>query len=125
MIVSYSYVTWDPPHLTADEELSLGREIAIKGREQFVAEFRANIGKQPSDQQGQPASPLRVFVTIIFLVGCLAVIVSAGMFLPVAVIIVFVTGIYLVSVHIATRKFEKWVDRLIARYAAHIALGGK
>jgi len=123
--VRYSYVTWNPPHLTEDEELSLGRQIAAQGREHFVTEFRKSIGKPKGQQQRQPASPLKIFFAIIFFVVCFAVIIGAGLFPVCAVLIIFVTGIYLVSVHFATRKFEKWTDRLIARYAAHVARGGK
>jgi phosphotransferase system glucose/maltose/N-acetylglucosamine-specific IIC component len=40
-------------------------------------------------------------------------------------LMVIVLAIYFVSFYFATRKFEKWIDRLVARYAAHVARGGK
>ena len=122
--VRYSYVTWNPPHLTNEEELALGRQIAAQGRESFVADFRKNIGKPKGQVERKPATPLKMFFAIIFFVVCFAVIIGAGLFPFCAVIIIFITGIYLVSMHFATRKFEKWVDMLIAKYAAYVAKGG-
>ncbi len=125
MMVPYSYLTWSPPHLSDEEELALGRQIAIQGREHFVAEFRKSIGKPKGQPEPPPATPLRIFIAIIFVVGGLWFIASVGMFPQVAVLIVIITGIYLVSMHFATRKFEKWIDQLVAKYAAHVARIGK
>jgi hypothetical protein len=103
----------------------LGRQIAAQGRESFVADFRKNIGKTKGHAQRPPPTPLKIFFAIIFFVVCFAVIISAGLFPVCAVLIIFVTGIYLVSLHLATRKFEKWVDMLISKYAAYVARGGR
>jgi hypothetical protein len=45
--------------------------------------------------------------------------------LSVAVIFVLVFGFYFVSYYFAKRKFENWIDHLVAKYAAHVARGGK
>ena len=125
MMVPYRYITWRPPHLADEEELELGRQIAVQGREHFVAAFRKSIAKPTGQPERPPASPLTIFFAILFFVVCFWVIISTGMFPHVAVLLVMFSGIYLVSVHFATRKFENWIDRLVAKYAAHVARGNK
>ena len=42
--VQYQYVTWNPPTLTEEQEVELGRQIALVGRDHFVREFRLENG---------------------------------------------------------------------------------
>jgi Flp pilus assembly protein TadB len=123
--VKYSYVTWDPPYLSEEEELALGRQIAAQGREQFVAEFRKRMWKRKGQPKSQPASPLKIFFAILFFIACISFIVAVGKGPLLVFLLVMVLGIYFVSMHFATRKFEKWVDRLVAKYAAHVAKGSQ
>ena len=142
---AYSYISWNPPKLTEQEELELGRQIAIQGREHWVKEFRRSLGK--SLQEHAKKNPYESMnytknwnpvVRRIFNVA-LAIMVLAGLCLmsekdwkdlgarilslliPGAIII---TAILLFSYHRATRKFDSWVDYLVAKYAAHVAKGG-
>ena len=134
MIVQYQYVTWSPPNLTADEELEFGRQIALVGREHFVREFRKSIAKaKPQAQKtgitSWPPAGRWAFVIIFggFILFGLSLMTGSdwgrlfGRMIP---LLVIVLGIYFVSVHFATRRFEKWIDSLVARYAAHVARGG-
>jgi hypothetical protein len=151
--VQYHYITWNPPHLTEAEELELGRQIALVGREHFVSEFRKSIGKsaaqayQSRQNDSTPArenassSPLRRAVKAVYnglqWVGLILLIVMVvtglvlmtgrdwgQMFARIIPLIIIVLGILLLSVYLATRKFERWVDHLVARYAAHVARKG-
>ena len=153
MIVQYQYITWNPPHLTDEEELELGRQIALVGREHFVREFRKSIGKSAAQayqaRQSSPTparddadlSPLRrtlkaldnglqwagvVFIVVMVVVG---LVLMTGrdleqIFARMIPVMLIVLAIWFGSVHIATRKFERWIDHLVAKYAAHVARGG-
>ena len=132
MLVQYQYVTWSPPNLTDADELELGRQIALLGREHFVRDFRPSIGKAKPNHQRQggigswPPFARWAYITVfsslcLFGLALMDWRARRGLFAA----IVMVLGIYFVSVYFATRKFEKWIDRLVARYAAHVARGGK
>lgn len=154
MIVQYKYITWNPPYLTDEQELELGRQIALVGREHFVREFRKSISSSAAqaneahlDAISRPtatgaSSPLQralkaadnglqwagvVFFLVVVVAGFVVMSASAWahMFSIMIPLLVLVLCIWFVSVHFATRKFEKWVDHLVARYAAHVARGGK
>jgi len=90
-----------------------------------VAEFRKSIGRRKGQPERQPASPLKIFIAILFFVGGISFVVAVGMGPLLVFGIVMITGIYLVSMHFATRKFERWIDHLVAKYAAHAAKGGQ
>jgi len=132
--VTYSYVTWNPPNLSDVEELELGRQIALVGREHFIREFRKSIGKRQQQQQkvGIAAwSPGARWTFIIVFVGLAIFGLSQmterewrSLSLRIIAILVVVLSIYFVSVYFATCKFEKWIDHLVSRYAAHVARGG-
>ena len=123
--IRYSYISWEPPKLTDEEELAMGREIAAQGREHFVAEFRKSIGRRKGQPERQPAAPLKIFGAILFFVVGISFIVAVGMGPFLVFGIVVITGIYLLSMHFATRKFERWIDHLVAKYAAYVAKGGQ
>ena len=135
MIVQYQYVTWSPANLTDEEELELGRQIALVGRDHFVRDFRKSIGKTKPQQQktGIAAwSPGARWSFIIVFGGLMLYGLTlmterdwGRLFARLIPLMVIVLGIYFVSVHFATRKFERWIDRLVGRYAAHVARGGK
>jgi len=158
MIVQYQYITWSPPNLSEAEEVELGRQIALVGREHFVREFRKSIGKTAASvsqarhpdfsltPQQNNSSPVRKafkaidqglqWAGVFFILGLIVVgiviltlkgdwgnLLARVMIAAIPVIIV-VVGIYLASVYLATQKFEKWIDHLVARYAAYVARGG-
>lgn len=134
MIVQYSYISWSPPYLTEGEELELGQRIAAVGREQFEREFRESIKKahlkNQTPKSGIAAWPEEIryiILIVLFGVGGLFLL-RAGLaeqfmarLIPVCVIVMLV---YYGSVFFAVRRFNKWVDRLIAKYASHVARGG-
>ncbi len=134
MIVQYQYILWNPPHLTEAEELEFGRRIALVGRDHFVREFRESIGKAKPHQPktDTPAlSPGAAWACLI-VVGGLSLFGLTSMterewrrmsFLIILVMVI-VLSIYFGSVYLATRKFELWIDKLVAKYAAHVARGG-
>jgi hypothetical protein len=153
MIVYYQYIRWSPPHLTETEELELGRQIALMGREHFVREFRKSISKSAArvnearhpvsspPRENKDSSPVRktlgalndglqwagVVVFFVIVASGLVLMTGTDWGRLVAAIIplsVIVLSIYFVSLYLAMRKFERWTDHLVAGYAAHVARGG-
>ena len=131
MIVQYPYITWSPPRLTPEEAIELGRQIARDGRENFEREFRKSLGKAKPQQrqtgiQKWPA-PARYALLVAVVALCLCGVASmpAREWTRLFVLMVMVLGIYGISAWSAYRRFCKWVDYLIANYAAHVARGGK
>ena len=129
MVVQYSYITWTPPRLAPEEALELGRQIAIRGRETFITEFRQSMGKCKPQQakQLEKTTPARYIFNI-----CILVLVLFGLFtMPgrewgrMFVLILIFSAVYGISAWFAYRRFCKWVDYLVANYAAHVARGGK
>jgi hypothetical protein len=135
MIVQYAYISWSPPRLMEQEELELGRRIAQVGREQFEREFRESIKKahlkNRPPRTGIAAWPEEVrYIILIVLFGAGGIfLVRAGLaeqfmarVIPLCVIVMLV---YYGSVFFAVRRFNKWVDYLIAKYARQAATAGR
>jgi hypothetical protein len=137
MLVQLTYFSWKPPKLTEQEELEFGRQIALQGREKWAKEFRKSLGKsvtksyESMDYTKNWNSIIRrifeVAITIMILGGlCLMTKDDwknlGSILIPIAIIGV---AVILVSYYWTTRKFDSWVDYLVAKYAAHIAKGGE
>lgn len=123
--VRYTYFMWFPPKLSEEEELAYGRKIAAEGRDKFVNEFRKNMWKSQEHENTTPASPLKIFLIILLFIAGIYFIFQIGKGPVFVTLMLIVLGIYFVSMHLAARSFEKWVDSLIGKYAAHIARGGQ
>ena len=115
--------------MTQEDAIEFGRQIAMNGRENFVREFRKSLGKakpqrQQSGIQNWPASA-RYALMLAVLALCLFGLASmpAREWVRLFVLMVMVMGIYGFSAWFAYRRFCKWVDYLIANYAAHVARG--
>ncbi|MBI4325415.1 MAG: hypothetical protein HY674_09140 [Chloroflexi bacterium] len=113
------------------DAIELGRQIAMHGRENFVREFRKSLGKaEPQQQQSgiqKWPAPARYALLVAVFALCLFGLVSMtalewGLLL---LLMVMALGIYGMSAWIAYRRFCRWVDYLIANYAAHVARGGR
>jgi hypothetical protein len=142
-----SYISWNPPKLTEEEELELGRQIAIQGRAHWSKEFRKSLGKSLKEHTKKNPNPYESMdytknwnpiVRKIFNVA-LAIMILAGLCLMsendwedfgvrmltlLVPAVIIVTAILLFSYRHATQKFDSWVDYLVAKYAAHVAKGG-
>jgi hypothetical protein len=129
MIVQYQYVTWSPPSLTDEEELEYGRQIALVGREHFVREFRKSIlGSQQPKEGGisswHPAARWAFTAAFVSLMLFGLTLMNERQWSGMIMLMIMALAIYFVSAYFAARKYEKWIDHLVARYAAHVARGG-
>jgi hypothetical protein len=136
MVVPITYASWKPPKLTEQEELEFGRQIALQGRKKWAKEFRKSLGKSvtKSYESMDYTKNWNPTVRRIFNIG-MAIFILAGLCLmtkddwknlgsiliPIAIIGV---AVILVSYYWTTRKFDSWVDYLVAKYATHVAKGG-
>ena len=124
--VKIPYKSWSPPELSLEDELSLGKHIAEIGRKNFVDEFNRKLYKQHSSeaQNESPASPVRVFVTVLVLV-VIAFLLFAYAPRELIARVVAVTTVALIvwfgSIAWTSNKFDRWVNRLLAQYAEHQA----
>jgi hypothetical protein len=131
MIVQYAYISWSAPRLTQEEAIELGRQIAMNGRESFVREFRKSLSKvKPEQQQGGiqnwPAvARYAVLIAVLALCFFGLTAMPAREWVRMFILMAIVMCIYGMSAWFAYRRFCKWVDYLIANYAAHVARGGR
>jgi hypothetical protein len=115
--------------------LELGRRIAALGREQFEREFRESIKKAHLKNQpprtGIRAWPeeVRYAILVVLFGGMFLFLAKEGLaerfMVGVVPLVVMVALVYYGSVFFAVRRFNKWVDALIAAYAGHVARGGR
>ena len=125
-VVKYSYKTWDPPKLTLEQELELGRHIAIVGRDNFVEEFNKNLYRHnaAADVPQAKTDPVRMFFVILIFVALIflgAVYAPNAIKAKVFVLFLFFILIWFGSIAWAAHKFNRWVNRIVAQYAEHQA----
>jgi hypothetical protein len=135
MMIQYRYFSWSPPHLSAAEEIELGRLIATHGREEFVRDFRERMEKghlknrpAPTGIAAWPKEVRYMILVVLFGVGAIYIVRAGLMEQAVGTcvpIIVIVSLVYYGSMFFAMRRFNRWLDRLIARYAESVAKGTK
>ena len=166
LIIRYHTLDWTPPILSQDEEIELGRQIALVGRDHFMREFRKSLklAKPPPPPTQPPPPPvtspktypaliLHIITTVIAWVYLTILVLALiafillliwGLFnisdftistrewryilvkigVTTAIVSVFVAGHYAISAWLAQRRYSRWIDSLVTRYAAHIARGG-
>jgi len=134
MMVRYAYFTWSPPSLSEREEIELGRRISVVGRETFAKEFRENMEKRPSPSRprtGIAAWPkeIRYLILIVLFGGGFIWIARQPDGGPViaqgVVLCVMILLIYYVSMAIVMWRVNRWIDKIVSKYAAHVAAGGE
>ena len=121
MIVPYKVVWWDRPSLSYDEEIQLGKEIALNGRRPFFDAFLlSSHGIKKTDvtySKGQKLASL--LIMLLMLVAVFALGKGTQIFVALAVVLFF----YFASVGISTVRLMLWLNRLTVQYARHVAKG--
>ena len=117
--IQYQLYFWNPPKLTAEQEVQIGREIVLQGREIFLKK----APYLPPDQrrlveQAPPATPLRIAVAVVFFGGAL---VFFAVFWWLLIALVPILLLSLGSMWQARSRYRQWVDEMIAKYATHEA----
>ena len=119
MIVPYRVVWWDAPSLSYEEEISLGREIASKGKQPFVDEFLRSAG--PIHNKKETFTKTQTTMSFVFLCLMALAIVVMGKGVIVLVAFSVVLAVYAGSVAVSTFRLNRWLNRLVTQYATHIA----
>ena len=127
MVVGYYLFNWKRPQLSEAEEIEFGRQIALRGREQFIRDFRRSMKRRPKREK-QQFTPGRILLTILMGGLCLFGLVSmtASDYKELGLRLVFVGGpagllcslFTYMSMRDCERRFREWMDFLVAKYAS-------
>ena len=102
----YYYIQWEPPVLSHDEKVALGKRIALEGRSVFVQQFRRSIAQAWRDRASAtfisnwcPAARWIYYVlaTGLILAGFFLMTIAQGKFI--LFMACFFGGIYALTVH--------------------------
>ncbi len=118
MYIRYNIYLWAPPKLTPEQEIDVGRQIVLEGREAFLQ--RAPY-LSPDERQRIAAAkqmpPLKrailIAVFVALLIGALAV-AWVPLLIGGGAILLYSGG----SLWHARARYHQWVDEMIAKYAA-------
>lgn len=121
MYISYNVYLWSPPILTPEQEIEIGRQIILEGREAFLK--RAPYLSEKDRQRAEAAKHYTPKQKIILGVVFAAIVVPAIVFfwLPMLLLIVPVLIYSGGSLLYARSRYHRWVDEMIAKYAASTA----
>lgn len=120
--IRYTLYFWNPPILTAEQEVEVGRQIVttggadvwkkkapyLHGRERARVEAYASA---------KPTSP-QIILAVIAVLGLLAVLVAAGprLLVPLGVVCVMVLPLSVYTLLTARKRYHNWVDQVVAAY---------
>ena len=127
MYVAYYLFNWKRPRLSEADEIELGRQIALHGREHFITDFRRSMRRFPKKERKE-WSPGKILLFILVSGVCLSGLISMDMsdYKRLGLKLLFVGGpaivICLFFTHMSMRSSEKelreWMDYLVAKYAS-------
>jgi Flp pilus assembly protein TadB len=121
-MIRYPLYFWTPPTLTPAQEIEVGRQIALEGRDKFLqrtAPFKGQVFIWPAFENFSPREWLAVAIFAAMIVATLV------LFLVPLVIFVIVIGGYSGSTLVMSRHYHrKWTEQMLAKYAAFASQGG-
>jgi Flp pilus assembly protein TadB len=121
-MIRYNIYFWFPPILTPEEEIEAGRQIAIKGREWYLSQTpylnqheTARIENARTMTKEQKFRLIGIggvfFGLILFTVG--------AKFLVALLVAMPILALIMGSLYLSRRRYHRWVDDMIAKYAAY------
>lgn len=123
MYVRYNIYLWTPPKLTAQEEIQIGRQIVLEGRDVFLQKAPyLSENEQRYIESAKHRTPTQwVILWVIALGVAIPVLIVAWIpFLIVLVPVLIFSGTSLLH---ARARYRNWVDEMIGKYAAYVAKG--
>ena len=122
MYIRYNIYLWTPPKLTPQQEIEVGRQIVLEGREAYL-KHAPYLG--PDERQRIAAAkqmpPLKRAILIAVFVTLLAVALAVA-WLPLLIggglVLLYSGG----SLWHARARYHQWVDEMIVKYAASVAV---
>lgn len=129
MYVKYSLYFWNPPILTPQQEIEvgrmfteMGREAAIKRAPYLAANERAHMAAAQHRTAGQWA--ILMLIAVAFFGGCAWVIVSNRVLLVTfGIALIPLLAFSLPTLLSSRRRYERWVDLMMARYVKALQQG--
>lgn len=125
MFIPYNIYSWVPPKLTPEQEIQIGKEIAQEGREKFLRRYHPYLSKKEQEritdaEDWTTTQRIRVIVIGVLFLGAI-IFFAAPVFVIALPAIVIVLAVSLGSMYFARSRYRRWVDEMIAKYAAHVA----
>jgi hypothetical protein len=117
--IQYQLYFWNPPTLSAEQEIQIGREIAMQGRDVFLKKAPYLPGNQRQlVEQAPPIKPRGIAILIVF---CGAMLWFFAVFWWLLIGLVPILLLSIGSLLHSRSRYRKWVDEMIGKYAAHEA----
>jgi len=125
MYILYNIYSWNPPKLTPEQEIYLGREIALAGREAFLRRYHPYLSKkeQAQVQMSQNMTTSQKIKALIIGALFFAPMIFFGPAVPLVLLVAFVpiVGLSMGSLLLSRNRYRRWVDEMIGKYAKHVA----
>jgi Flp pilus assembly protein TadB len=120
MYVRYNLYFWTPPILTPEQEIQVGRQIVLEGRETFLkrAPYLSDEDRRHVEAGKHYTPKQRIILCFIGVVFLIVLIVTAWPLLFGIIPIVLYSGGTLWH---SRARYHRWVDEMIAKYAASAA----
>jgi hypothetical protein len=123
-LVRYRLYSWSRPKLTLEEEIAVGREIAIKGKDVFLhqAPYLSEIERQRIENAKKQTVVQKIgMIVLAILFFGPAIIFLRADWIRILIVLVPVLIVSIGSLLAAKASYRKWVDEMVAKYAAHVA----
>jgi hypothetical protein len=117
--VRYRLYFWNPPILTADQEIDAGRKIVMSGGPEALKKRALYLPPEERPTEGdEKSSPMRMTISIIILLGFLLLIVSAGpiLWIPLGIVSVTVLPLSIYTLKTARSRYHDWIDKVVDAY---------
>jgi hypothetical protein len=123
MLFRYNLYFWTPPKLTPEQEIEIGRQIVVVGRDAFLQ--RTPYLSERESKHVEAGKQLTRRQRIILAVVGVPLMIAALAALPLVILLgAGAVVIYSGSTLLHSRSlYRRWVDDMIAKYAASVAQG--
>jgi hypothetical protein len=123
--IRYRLYFWNPPKLTPEQELSIGREIVTLGRAAFLEQYHPYLSDKEQQQiqhskQMTPKQKTRAIILAALFFGPIVFFVGA----PLLILLLVVSPILALSLGtmlVARNRYRRWVDEMADKYARDVA----
>jgi multisubunit Na+/H+ antiporter MnhG subunit len=123
-LVRYRLYSWSRPKLTLEEEVAVGHEIAIKGKDIFLRQtpYLSAVERQRIENAKKQTVAQKIGVIALAVLFFGPAIIFLGVdWTRFLIVLVPVLIVSIGSLLAAKASYRKWVDEMLAKYAAHVA----
>jgi hypothetical protein len=136
-MIKYFIYFWSPPTLAYEEEVEVGKQIVLMGREKFLelTPYLSQEGRSRNKyyRNLRNNNPGRYAWTVLIAVSFFAIAIYtiiATNHLANFLIVLLIAGVPIGLLSIgsmmsARARYRRWVDEMVAKYAAHMAKLGE